>query len=283
MRLLKASLLFILLPLSMGLRAQAQAPGRYEKDGLSFDYPAGWTLAEGGDARLQSVSLTRPGLSAFITVFASRERITAPTQLGAAFSGITVPYVEKIARSLGLDKPPAPGESECLDVGGRKAGGFRMEGRVKGEPTTAEVYTVVLGRRLLHLVRVGHAADAAQSDDAWKSLLGTLKVEAPPAASPDEEAIDRIVSGGVLNGRALKKPQPDYPSAGKMARASGTVVVQITVDEKGDVVSAAAVSGHPVLRKASEEAARRATFTPTKLCGQPVKVTGVVSYNFILN
>ena len=283
MRMMKASLLLILLALSTAPRATAQAPQHFEKEGLSFDYPAGWTLAENSNEQLQSVSLTRPGLSAFITVFASRERVTAPTQLGAAFNGITAPYVEKMARNLGLDRPPAPGESECLDVGGRRAGGFRMAGRVKGEPTTAEVYTLVLGRRLLHLVRVSHAADEAQSADAWKSLRDTLKVEAPPAASPDEEKIDRIVSGGVLNGRALKKPQPDYPPSARMARASGTVVVQITVDEKGEVASASAVSGHPLLRKAGEEAAGRAKFTPTKLCGQPVKVTGVVTYNFILN
>ncbi len=91
-----------------------------------------------------------------------------------------------------------------------------------------------------------------------------------------------MVSGGVLNGRALKKPQPDYPLAAKATRQMGTVVVQLTVDENGNVTSAQAVSGPPLLRKASEEAARRAKFSPTKVCGEPVKVTGVVTYNFIL-
>jgi protein TonB len=60
------------------------------------------------------------------------------------------------------------------------------------------------------------------------------------------------------------------------------VTVQITVDEGGRVVSASAVSGHPLLRAAAEGAARQARFSPTLLSGQPVKVTGVITYNFVL-
>ena len=91
-----------------------------------------------------------------------------------------------------------------------------------------------------------------------------------------------MVSGGVLNGKAISKPQPVYPPIARAARASGTVTVQIVVDESGQVISANAVSGHQLLRKAAEEAARQARFTPTRLSGQPVKVSGVITYNFVL-
>jgi TonB family protein len=282
MRLLKASLLLVLISFPTSPRATAQAPLHFEKDGLSFDYPAGWTLVDNSNAELQSVSLRRPGVSTFITVFASRASVTTPEQVTASFKGVTMPYVEKIARGLGLEKPPASDELECIDVAGRKAAGFRMAGRVNGEPAAAEVYTIMLGRRLLHLVRVGNAADEAQGADAWKSLLGTLKVEATPAASPEEENLSTVVTGGVLNGKVLKKPQPVYPLIAKRARQMGVVIVQITVDENGDVESAQAISGPPLLRGASEQAAKLATFSPVKLCGRPVKVTGVVTYNFIL-
>lgn len=90
------------------------------------------------------------------------------------------------------------------------------------------------------------------------------------------------ISGGVLNGKAISKPEPPYPPAAKAARASGTVVVQITVDEKGKVVEAKAVSGHPLLQASAVAAARQARFSPTLLAGKPVKVTGTISYNFIL-
>jgi protein TonB len=64
----------------------------------------------------------------------------------------------------------------------------------------------------------------------------------------------------VLNGKAISKPQPPYPAIAKAARAAGTVTVQITVDEQGNVISATATSGHPLLRQAAAQAARQARF-----------------------
>jgi protein TonB len=88
------------------------------------------------------------------------------------------------------------------------------------------------------------------------------------------------VYGGVLNGKAFSKPAPVYPQAAKTAGVSGTVVVQIGVEEDGCVSKAQAVSGPALLRAAAEEAARQARFTPTMLSGDPVRVTGVITYNF---
>ena len=105
----------------------------------------------------------------------------------------------------------------------------------------------------------------------------------PPAPKPTPEPPKKtVVSGGVLNGKAISKPQPAYPPIAKAARASGTVTVQILVDESGRVVSANAVSGHPLLQQAAVAAARQARFSPTLLSGQPVKVSGVITYNFVL-
>ena len=91
-----------------------------------------------------------------------------------------------------------------------------------------------------------------------------------------------IVRGGVLNGKAFSKPAPPYPETAKAARASGTVTVQVVVDESGMVITASAVGGHPLLQQAAVDAARQATFAPTLLSGKPVKVSGVITYNFVL-
>jgi TonB family protein len=88
------------------------------------------------------------------------------------------------------------------------------------------------------------------------------------------------ISGGVLNGKALSLPAPEYPAVAKQAKASGPVAVQVTVDENGSVISAHAVSGHPLLQAAAVAAARQAKFSPTSLMGEPVKVNGVIVYNF---
>lgn len=104
----------------------------------------------------------------------------------------------------------------------------------------------------------------------------------PPAATPTPKPPPHApISGGVLNGKAVSLPKPAYPPMAKAARASGTVVVQVTIDETGKVISARAISGHPLLQAAAVQAAYGARFSPTQLSGQPVKVTGTISYNFV--
>ncbi len=88
------------------------------------------------------------------------------------------------------------------------------------------------------------------------------------------------INGGVLNGKAISLPRPEYPAIAKQAHASGAVTVQITIDEDGNVISANAVSGHPLLRAAAVTAAREAKFSPTRLSGQAVKVSGALVYTF---
>ena len=89
------------------------------------------------------------------------------------------------------------------------------------------------------------------------------------------------IEGDVEPGRALELPRPDYPVIARRAHAAGQVQVQVLIDEEGKVISAAAVSGHPLLYGVSVAAAKHARFSPTKFKGDPVKVTGVIAYNFV--
>lgn len=107
-------------------------------------------------------------------------------------------------------------------------------------------------------------------------------MDPPPPPPPTPKKVSTVVSGGVLNGKAISKPAPPYPPIARSARAQGVVTVQITVDEGGKVISASAVNGPPLLRAAAVQAAYRARFSPTLLSGQPVKVTGTITYNFTL-
>jgi TonB family protein len=102
----------------------------------------------------------------------------------------------------------------------------------------------------------------------------------PPFAEQDRRPVPKQISGGVLNGKAISLPKPPYPPAARAVRAEGTVTVQVLVDEKGNVASATATSGHPLLRNAAVLAARQAKFAPTMLSGQPVRVSGVITYRF---
>lgn len=90
-----------------------------------------------------------------------------------------------------------------------------------------------------------------------------------------------IISKGVITSQATYLPKPVYPAAARAIKAAGAVSVQVMIDESGKVVSAKAVNGHPLLRAEAEKAARNARFTPTFLSNEPVKVTGVIVYNFV--
>jgi TonB family protein len=89
-------------------------------------------------------------------------------------------------------------------------------------------------------------------------------------------------SGGVLQASAVRRVEPVYPPLARAAQVSGSVVVEVTVDETGAVNSARALSGHPLLKDPAVEAASSWTFTPTKLEGNPVKVIGTITFNFEL-
>src|SRR5215813_12430554 len=123
------------------------------------------------------------------------------------------------------------------------------------------------------------AAPVASGTGSGTTVVAPAKVEIgeppPPEAKPTPPRAP--ISGGVLNGKALNLPKPAYPPIARQAHASGTVTVQVLIDENGNVVSAHAVSGHPLLQAVAVAAARSAKFSPTKLSGQPVKVTGVIT------
>ncbi|HVQ38796.1 MAG TPA: energy transducer TonB, partial [Pyrinomonadaceae bacterium] len=107
--------------------------------------------------------------------------------------------------------------------------------------------------------------------------------EPPPAPTPAPAPRKVLTSSRVLNGLAILLPKPPYPPLAKQAGAQGPVNVQVLIDETGNVVSAKAISGNPLLMRAAQQAAYGARFSPTKLGDQAVKVSGVITYNFQLH
>lgn len=120
--------------------------------------------------------------------------------------------------------------------------------------------------------------DASSKDSVEISQDDAATAPRIPATAPTPP---KRISKGVVNGSAIKLPPPMYPAEARQSKASGAVNVQVEIDEQGNVVSATAVSGDSLLRAASEEAARNAKFAPTMLQRIPVKVTGIIVYNFV--
>jgi hypothetical protein len=107
-------------------------------------------------------------------------------------------------------------------------------------------------------------------------------VNAPTGQKPDQPQGQPTqkrgqINGGMLNSKALYMPTPEAP----VGEPTGVVMVQVLIDEQGSVVEARALSGPPNLHAAAVNAARLARFQPTLLAGEPVKVSGTLSYNFV--
>jgi protein TonB len=107
-----------------------------------------------------------------------------------------------------------------------------------------------------------------------------VEVVTPPPVVPAPPRVIKVST--VLNSRALSLPKPAYPPMAKQVGVQGTVTVQVLIDETGRVVSANALSGHPLLTGAAQRVALQARFSPTLIDTQPVKVSGVITYNFVL-
>lgn len=162
-------------------------------------------------------------------------------------------------------------------------------------PETRPNQAVVIGRMNITPETSGGPVGVSNNGSPHGTEVGpTVSGEIdtpPPAAVPPptpKPAPPKPPEGPVrltsllISSKTLEKPAPPYPAIARAANVHGTVAVQIVIDEQGKVISAKATSGNPLLMSAAVQAAYRARFTPTVLGGQPVKVTGSIAYNFVL-
>jgi periplasmic protein TonB len=141
-----------------------------------------------------------------------------------------------------------------------------------------------IGRTVMELSGTGPGESGGSAPISGAGGTPVIDVGTPPPPQPPVERIvpKVVVSKGPITGLAIFLPKPPYPQIAKQARADGPVNVQVLVDENGKVISAKAVKGHPLLLAAAQQAALAARFTPTKLGDQAVKVSGMITYNFVL-
>src|SRR5437016_1473668 len=158
---------------------------------------------------------------------------------------------------------------------------FRIRMRVK--------YTdFVVGRGRVTITEVGEAPETLtatkpeQQTQPKPEPRSTSSTASPPPTTMDTSGEEKApAEGGFLNGKAIDLPNAAYPDKARETHAAGTVQVQVLVDETGKVISAKATFGPEVLRDAAEKAALRAKFKPMIVDGAPVKVSGILTYDFV--
>jgi len=148
----------------------------------------------------------------------------------------------------------------------------------------------VVGRGRVTIMEVGDAPETTAKPDSPTSPQtqapksdkpSTSPATQPPATSDTSTEEKAPAEGGFMNAKAIDLPKAVYPEEARKTHAAGTVQVQVLVDETGKVISATAVFGPDELRDAAVKAAQRAKFKPMIVDGVPVKVKGILTYDFV--
>lgn len=251
----------------------------YEKDGLSFDYPDGWGVTENSSQGMLTVTLAkRRGVSQMIV--STQEGFTPTCDFQSKRNRIAEALIEKVAAQIHASTPQRI--PVAIQIDGSEVEGVQLQGVVERKQVTAEVYSARVHGYFISLSRI-HAANDEPAKSAWNAVRTTLTVRQPvlTIGTSEENSAEPATASDLVRGQLVTLPKPDYPRIAKSAHASGSVTVQVTIDETGKVIAAHAVSGHPLLQAASVEAAKLAKFSVTRMCGEPVRVAGIITYSFV--
>ena len=129
------------------------------------------------------------------------------------------------------------------------------------------------------------SVDLDPANEAAKANLKRLH-DAQVAAAAAEAARNAppafVNLGNLSFANAVKMITPVYSPVAQRANVEGRVIVEVELDEQGDVVSAKATSGHQMLRSSAEDAAKRSKFKPAMFNNRPIKGKATITYNFSL-
>jgi hypothetical protein len=180
-RILPAGLL--LLMIAAGALGQG-TPQHLAKEGLSFDYPAGWTLSDESNSDAQQFSLGKPNSDAQLKVFVHRGKAETPEKLAKAKTAFIDPYIKSINDtfvSFGGTKPES--KPTTVPVGAVQAEGVQLSTSLGGEKGEATIAWLALGDRVVILTFLGPDAALKAAMPAWEMIRTSIKVEPPPPKS----------------------------------------------------------------------------------------------------
>ncbi|HEY0761090.1 MAG TPA: energy transducer TonB [Pyrinomonadaceae bacterium] len=139
--------------------------------------------------------------------------------------------------------------------------------------------TIVTGRNVDPDVAIGSRLGTAGTNNTPNVDVGTPPPPSAPTPRPEPPKVLKI--SRILNSQAISLPKPVYPTIARQIHLQGMVSVQVLIDETGKVISANP-TGHPLLVVEAKKAAMQARFSPTVVGETPVKVSGVITYNFVI-
>jgi periplasmic protein TonB len=260
-----------------------------------FDAVGNWTkmttsvaMMEGGKVTFEPSEVTYRSISYYLdqTVLAkmSQPAAPAPAATQSPAPANTNATNAAAAQTQPVSKPQTPANNTTTAAQPKPSNADAAKS-APARNTAAPIMVASLDRGAALAPSLPSASSVSAPMAAGPSVKsdGEAPAMAPaPAAAAGRSGPLKPISGGVLNGKAISLPAPSYPELARRASASGVVEVEVVIDVTGKVISVKATSGPAVLRQAAELAAKQARFGPTLLSGQPMRVTGVITYNFTL-
>jgi len=161
--------------------AQTGNNKQFAKDGLTFDYPASWTLQEDTNTDAQQLTLGKANSDAQVRVFVHKGRIT-PDKFPDAKKALIDPYVTATAKQFVAMGAKPEQANDSTEIAGEKAEGVAITASLGGEPGAAKIYWTLIGRRVVVLTYFGPDKELKQFASAWDMVRNSLKVEDPKAA-----------------------------------------------------------------------------------------------------
>jgi hypothetical protein len=197
----------LLLALLISLPAHAQGGGavaqveRFSGGGVTFQYPSQWTLTDKSSNSSQHLVLELKGTAAQIMVLVERTPSTQPGQRteilrarSTAFADIMTKELEKVGTTVQRSEV-------TTEVGGVAADGLRLRAAPGNQPGSVEVYSFVLGGRIVMLTLLRPDKDAQAAAPAWSAVRSSLRVGATTASS-----------SSTTRSQSAARPAPQMPA-----------------------------------------------------------------------
>jgi phage-related protein len=161
--------------------ALAQDPNvkHFDKDGLSFDYPANWQISDQSTQNLQYIQLTRDGFPE-IRVRVPREWLKTPAKEAEAKKLIQDKYVNDFAAQVEQAGLNPKRSTVATQISGADAEGARVRAMLDGQPGGMDSYFRVVSDRFVQLSTIGSEKEITKSTPVWDMIRNSLKVELPP-------------------------------------------------------------------------------------------------------
>jgi len=166
--------------LLVGVAFAQTSSQHFAKDGLSFDYPSGWSMDESkSSGQMQYLILGRDGY-ATIYVRSPRALVDSPEKEAQAKHLIQDGFVDAWAKNFSDNGAKAERTTVSTEIAGGAAECTRLSALLGGEPGRVDVCWRLVEQRMVQLAIVGSTRDVTRTAPAWEAIRNSLKVEPPP-------------------------------------------------------------------------------------------------------